>query len=200
MYVSQGSPAQSDGCRYIRESALHKHHIRCIYGDIGTCTYGYSYVGSRKGRSIVYAVADHGSFSILHKLSDHGLLAVRKHSGYDLVHPCFPAYGLGSLFVISRQHDHSYAHGLKLLDGLGAVFLYDIRNGDYTIKPSFLSKEEGSFSGTGKSSGGSYGFCGDISHPAYEGPVSSVYGCALDSAGEPVSCYRLEIICGRHIY
>ena len=130
MYIAKRCPAQAYCSRHIHNAALHEHHVRRIYGNVSTRTYGYTGIRAGKRRGVVYAVAYHGDLALLHKAAYHSILAIRQHSGYNLIYSRLPAYCLGGLFVVACEHYYPYAHIAKLLHSLRAVLLYDVRHGD----------------------------------------------------------------------
>ena len=141
--VPQCGPAHADGGGHIGKAALHQHHVRRVDGHVGARADGDADIRPGQGRGIVDAVAHHGHLSLLLQLADDALLAVREHTGDDLVHAGLGADGLGGALVVSGEHDHSDAHVPHLPDSLGAVLLDDIGHGDNAHQLLVLAEEQG---------------------------------------------------------
>ena len=101
MYIGKCSPAKSDCCRYIAQSALHKHYISCIYRNICTCTYSDAYICTGKCRCIIDAVSHHDGLAMSFKLPDHRFLAVRKHTCDHFIYTYLLAYSICSALIVT---------------------------------------------------------------------------------------------------
>ena len=144
--IAQGSPAEADGRRYIAKPTLHQNNIRCINGDICACPNGDPHIGPGQSRSVIDAISHHGHLAFFLQSADHCLLALRSYPCNDLIHTGLGSDGFGSALIVTRQHHHPDSHILQLPDGLGTVFLDDIRHCQDTDESSVTGEEQGSFS------------------------------------------------------
>ena len=150
MYIPQGRTAETYRCRNIAEAALHKDHIRSVYGNIGACTDRNTDIGTRKGWRIVYPIADHCDLAALFKPFYLVFLAFGQHTCNDLIDTRLSADSLCCALVVAGYHYNMYTHAAQLSDRLWAVLLYHIGNCDNTEKLIAFCKEQRRFSRFGK--------------------------------------------------
>ena len=143
--VSQGGAGEADGGGYVGQAGLHQHHVGGIDGHIGSRPDGDAHVGAGQSGSVVDAVPHHGYLAVSLQVADHRLLAVGKHPRDDVARldPCLAGDGGGSLWVVTRQHDHPKPQPLHLTDGGGRVLLHGVRHGDHTQKLLVSAEEQG---------------------------------------------------------
>ena len=182
--VAQRRAAEPNGGGNVAHAAFHKHNVRGVDGDVRSGADGKTDVRARERRGVVDAVAHHGDLAALAQLSDHGLLAVRKHPGDNGVHAGARADGGGSAGVIAREHHNAKPHALELPDGFGGVGLHNVRHGDHAEKPVVPGKIERCFPFVRKRGGALRNVLRKRGLFADEVRVAAADGVSFDLCGE----------------
>jgi hypothetical protein len=130
--------------------AVHQHHVGGVDGHVRARADGDAHVRPFQRRCVVYPVAHHGHPALLLQRAYGGLLAVRQHARYDLVHSGSGPHGSGRALVVAGDHHHAYAHAAKLTYGLGAVGLGLVRHGDKSQRFAVPAEKQRRFSLGGK--------------------------------------------------
>ena len=141
MNVFERCTAEADGCRNIGKPAVHQHDVGCINSDIRSGADGDADVRTGERRCVVDAVADHGNFAFFLQLADDGFFSVRQYAGDNLVYACLSADRACCARIVAGEHHDVNPHVLQRADGLGAVLLNDVCNGDHA-QQHFVSGEE----------------------------------------------------------
>ena len=129
--IADGCFAQFNSACNIQQIVFHQNNIGRFHRHICSGANGNSYICSGKGRSVVDAIADHGSlFAALLEAADFLFLILREDFSDDTIHTDLAADSLSGLFVISGEHDDFNPHILQFFNGLTTCRFYYVCHGD----------------------------------------------------------------------
>ncbi len=194
MDIPQGGTAEANGCRHIRQAAFHQHHICCINGHIRTGTNGNADIRTGEGGGIVDAIPHHGHGAIFHKLANDRFLPIRQDPGNHLIDPGLGTNGVGCTGIVASEHDHLNPHLPEIMDGLGTVWLDNIRHGDDTHQLATPCKEQRRFALLCQVLCLLQQGCGDGHPPPHILHTAAQKGDPIQGSGETVAWKGSEVL------
>ena len=190
MGIPQGGPAEGFRHRHILQAAGQEYHIGRFHSDVGASPNGYAHVCGDQSGGVVDAIAHHDH---LVSLRLEGLYAPGffrwEHIGNHVAYARFCCNGLGSSFIISREHDHVKPQLPQPADSGRGIRLQHIGGGNDSQEHAASCKVQGRFS-----LGGQLGIGGDMdSGLLHHLPVACQASPALDGAGDAPAWHSFKI-------
>ena len=86
MHLAHGRPTDLQGNGYVEEVAA-QHDVRCLDGNVGSCTDGLADVGLSQCGGVVHTISDHRHLATFHSSATFNYLSPGRTSAITSVMP-----------------------------------------------------------------------------------------------------------------